>query len=109
MNDPNAKSVILFNGVGSGAHTANFTNTIFDDTRPTPIQAGGAPFLGTYNPQQSLATAFGDGTTNAQGYWTLTVVDTTGSSTAGSLRAWSLTFQRPVPGTGHGRAGPSTI
>ena len=103
MNDPNAKSVILFNGVGQGVNTANFTNTIFDDTSTTPIQIGGAPFFGTFNPQQSLATAFGDGQTNAQGYWTLTVVDTTGSSTRGSLNAWSLTFQRPVPGTGIGQ------
>ena len=102
INDPSATSVILFNHVGSGVRTANFTNTILDDQSTTPIQAGGAPFFGTYSPQQSLATAFGDGTTNAQGYWTLTVVDTTGSSTAGSLNAWSLTFQRPVPGSGIG-------
>ena len=50
--------VILFSGVGSGSNTANFNNTIFDDNSATPIQSGSAPFSSTFNPQQSLATAF---------------------------------------------------
>ena len=51
-------TVPLFSGVGSGTTTANFTNTIFDDNAATPIQNGSAPFFATFNPQQSLATAF---------------------------------------------------
>ena len=50
--------MILFSGVGSGGTTANFSNTIFDDNAATPIQYGSAPFFSTFNPQQSLATAF---------------------------------------------------
>ena len=51
----------LFSGVGTGANTANFTNTVFDDNAATPIQNGSAPFFATFNPQQSLATAFAGG------------------------------------------------
>ena len=51
-------AVPLFSGVGSGTTTANFNNTVFDDNAATPIQNGSAPFFATFNPQQSLATAF---------------------------------------------------
>ena len=44
--------------MGAGTSTANFTNTVFDDNAATPIQNGSAPFFATFNPQQSLATAF---------------------------------------------------
>ena len=107
-NDPNlevvlthgTKSVILFSGVGTGVRTSNFTNTIFDDGSATPIQQGGAPFFGTFRPQESLASAFAN--SNAQGGWTLTVIDSTGSATAGSFNAWSLTFQKSLPSSGLG-------
>src|SRR5262249_28305343 len=50
--------IALFTSVGQGPKTANFANTVFDDNAGTPIQSGGAPFFATFNPQQSLATAF---------------------------------------------------
>jgi subtilisin-like proprotein convertase family protein len=99
----NGTTVILFNSVGQGARTANFTGTILDDNGATPIQSGGAPFFGTYKPQQSLATAFGNGSVNAQGDWTLTITNTAGTMTAGTLSSWSLTFQKPQPTSGLGQ------
>ena len=50
--------VTLFSGVGSGINTANFTNTVFDDNAEHADPDGSAPFFATFNPQQSLATAF---------------------------------------------------
>ena len=82
----------LFSGVGSGRNSANFTNTVFDDNAPTPIQDGSAPFSAIYNPQESLATVFAPTTglqqgMNVQGTWMLTITNsatgTTGTLTAG--------------------------
>ena len=42
---PGQMMVPLFNNVGSGTNTANFTNTIFDDQSTTPIENGAAPLL----------------------------------------------------------------
>ncbi len=92
----------LFNGVGTGTNTAGFANTIFDDNAPTPIQEGSAPFAFSYNPQQSLATAFAG--MNAQGTWTL-VVQNASNSVTGTVNNWSLSFQKPLPTSGLGEPG----
>ena len=92
--------VELFSGVGTGANTANFTNTVFDDNAGTPIANGSAPFFATFNPQQSLATAFAG--LNAQGTWTL-VVQNSSTTTTGTLNSWSLNFQKPELTTGLGQ------
>ena len=93
-------AVPLFSGVGSGAKTANFTNTVFDDNAATPIQDGAAPFFGTFNPQMSLSAFAG---IDAKGSWTLVITNSvTGSGGTGTLNSWSLTFQKPVPTSGLG-------
>ena len=40
MGESDQVAVPLFNGVGSGTRTANFTNTVFDDNAGTPIANG---------------------------------------------------------------------
>ena len=114
--DGTRPSVVLFSNVGAAGSHANFINTVFDDqaTR-TPIQKGGPPFFGTFAPQQSLLAAFGprtvDGTPTSlstQGTWTLVLTDGVADNPAGTghlpqaLNNWSLTFQKPLPGSGLG-------
>ena len=103
MGQPSQVSVPLFNGVGSGVNTANFTNTIFDDNATTPIQNGQSPFFATFNPQMPL-TAFQG--LDAKGTWTLVINNaTSGSGSTGSFNGWSLSFQKPLPTTGLGEQG----
>ena len=40
--------------IGAGLNTANFTNTIFDDSAALPIQNASAPFSATYQVQTGL-------------------------------------------------------
>ena len=114
--DGTRPSVILFSNVGSAGSHANFVNTVFDDqATATPIQKGGPPFYGTFAPQQSLLAAFGPHLVNGQlvststkGTWTLVLTDSVANNPAGvgqltqALNNWSLTFQKPLPGTGLG-------
>ncbi len=104
----NLGTVTLFSGVGAGTSTANFDNTVFDDNAATPIQNGGAPFFATFSPQQSLATVFAPGPNgvNVQGTWVLTITNNNLTTTnTGTLTAWSLAFQKPVPTSGLGEPG----
>ncbi len=103
MGESDQVAVPLFNGVGSGLHTANFTNTVFDDNAGTPIENGSAPFFATFNPQISLANFAG---LDAAGVWTLVINNaTTGSGGVGTFNGWSLTFQKPLPTSGLGEPG----
>ena len=107
MGQPGQVAVPLFSAVGSGVHTANFANTVFDDDATTPIQNGNAPFFATFNPQMPL-TAF-EGL-NAKGTWTLVITNSqSGSGNAGTFNGWSLSFQKPLPTTGLGTQGSDNI
>jgi len=70
----------------NGGSSANYTNTVFNDTCATSITSGTAPFTGCYKPEAALS-AF----TNqpANGTWTLTATDDL-SGIAGTLSSWSL-------------------
>jgi subtilisin-like proprotein convertase family protein len=97
-------SAKLFANVGGLFNDANFTDTVFDDNATTPIQEGAAPFFATFNPQESLSTAFAG--TSAQGTWTLVIQNAaTGSGDVGTFGGWSLSFQKPLPTTGLGEPG----
>ncbi len=96
---PNGTQVKLFTNVGSTGTHANFTNTIFDDSASTPIQNGGPPFFGRFNPQQPLGTLNG---TQAAGTWRLVIDDTNPMGTVGTLNSWSLTLLKGVPNSGLG-------
>ncbi|MFM8274632.1 MAG: beta strand repeat-containing protein, partial [Gemmata sp.] len=105
---PDLTTLRLFTQVGtpppaSNAGTANFVNTVFDDTGSQPIQTALAPFnLGPYNPQEPLSGLIGR---SSAGTWSLNVRNTrTGAALSGSkvIKSWSLTFKQPATTTGLG-------
>lgn len=81
---PNATTVMLANRRGGGGD--NFATTTFDDEAGASIGSGGAPFNGSYIPDQ-LLSAF-DGL-DAFGTWTLRVSDNEVLDT-GTINSWSL-------------------
>jgi len=101
------ESVALATNVGaSSIQKANFTNTTFDDNATTPIENGGAPFSGTFNPQMPLSAFAG---TNAQGTWVLLIQNKSTTHGTGTFNSWSLSFQKPVPTSGLGVPGADDI
>ena len=105
LTSPSGHTITLFSGVGNGSVTANFTNTVLSDvTSPlAPITSAPAPFFGTFNPTTPLASFAGEPSSVANGNgWTLTITNGGGTAATGTLNSWSLTFQRPQPGTGLG-------
>ena len=97
LTSPNGTSVLLsqFNGglgANYGAGCSSASETIFDDAALTPIGAGTAPFIGTFQPEQPLSTflpAFG---TNLNGVWQLDVLEEF-SDDAATLECWSLNVE----------------
>lgn len=71
----------------------NFTNTEFDDTAPTNITAGTAPYSGNYKPQNDRLSRF-DGE-QQRGTWKLRVRDLYGAN-SGSLKGWQTVTQTAV-------------
>jgi subtilisin-like proprotein convertase family protein len=100
-------SIPLATSVGAGGNQkANFTNTTFDDNAKTPIQNGGAPFTGTFNPQLPLSRFAG---MSAQGTWVLAIQNNSTTRGTGNFTSWSLSFQKPVPTSGMGVPGADNI
>jgi subtilisin-like proprotein convertase family protein len=95
---PNGTQVPLFQNVGASGSQTNFFDTIFDDGATTPIQNGGSPFFGRFNPKQPLA---GLANLNSKGTWTLQIKDDA-AGTTGQLLNWSLTLVKPLSLTGLG-------
>jgi subtilisin-like proprotein convertase family protein len=83
---PDGSEYVLANHVGGTGD--NFSNTKFDDSAPTAIASGTAPFSSTsgYRPSTSLAGLFAR---NPNGTWQLRIQDTTFFN-GGTLNAWSL-------------------
>jgi subtilisin-like proprotein convertase family protein len=100
LPDGSTKSVILLSNVGSGGTHANFNNTVLDDSASTLIQNGGAPFFGTFVPQQALSGFNGE---TAAGDWTLIITDSKPGNN-GTLNNWSLTLTKPLSSTGLGES-----
>jgi subtilisin-like proprotein convertase family protein len=92
--------IALFTKVGTGTNTANFSTTTFSDEGSTLISNAGAPFFGTFKPQEPLANLATQDNLTSIGTWSLVILNT-GSQT-GTLNSWSLTFQKPVSSTGLG-------
>jgi subtilisin-like proprotein convertase family protein len=102
LTGPDGTTIILFSGVGNqpgNVPKANFVSTILDDNAATPIQDGTAPFFSSFQPQQSLLTAFQG--KDVAGTWTLTITSSA-HGVVGSLVKWSLSLQKPVTITGLG-------
>jgi subtilisin-like proprotein convertase family protein len=102
-------SVPLFTKVGHDGGIQGFSNTIFDDAATTPIQIGDQPFFGRFNPQQPLSI-FETSNLRSAGTWSLQISNDSSAAT-GLLTGWSLTFQKPIPGSGLGEplADQSTV
>jgi large repetitive protein len=88
----------LFTNIGQTGTQANFTNTVFDDNAGTPIQNGGPPFSGSFQPQEPLSVLKGR---LSAGTYTLVVQDDK-AGIAGTLVNWSLTLLKPLPASGLG-------
>ena len=98
LRSPDGTVVRLFTAVGSTGTKTNFTNTTFDDAATTPIQNGGPPFFGRFNPQEPLS-AFKNHT--SKGAWTLEITDSVAGRT-GAITGWTLNLLKPISGTGLG-------
>jgi subtilisin-like proprotein convertase family protein/subtilisin family serine protease len=88
---PDGTRVELFTDVGGGGD--NFTNTVLDDQSEFLIQAGSAPFTGSFRPEGSLAALNGK---LVDGLWTLEVTDDNINDQA-TLLNWELIFTQTEP------------
>jgi subtilisin-like proprotein convertase family protein len=78
------------------------SRTIFDDAAVTPIASGAAPFVGTFRPDQSLATFNGRSDSAVNGTWQLRIIDDFPMD-EGTLNCWSLLLQPAVCADGGGQ------
>jgi subtilisin-like proprotein convertase family protein len=105
---PDGTTVELFKNVGATGTKANFTNTVFSDNATTPITAGGAPFFGSFQPEQAggflqaLVSGHIGGAISSNGTWTLRIIDDKSDGIVGTLTSWSLTLTKNVPISGLG-------
>ena len=94
---PDGTSAILsanhgFFGSGYGsACSPDGARTTFDDGASNSIATSGAPFVGTFKPDQALAAFAGKSGTNINGTWKLRVSDGTPGN-SGTLQCWSLSL-----------------
>jgi subtilisin family serine protease/subtilisin-like proprotein convertase family protein len=82
---PSGTSVTLSQRRGGTGQ--NFTDTVFDDQADTPIAMGMAPFSGSFQPDDPLASFIGE---SALGTWQLNVQNMTTRSRQGTINSWSL-------------------
>jgi subtilisin family serine protease/subtilisin-like proprotein convertase family protein len=83
---PTGTRVTLVNRRGGGG--ADFFGTVFEDSAPTPIGSGFAPFTGSFQPETPLSVLDGQ---FSSGLWQLQVSDNATLDT-GTLNAWYLSF-----------------
>lgn len=100
LQSPVGTTVTLSNRHGGSGD--NYIDTVFDDEAATAISAAGAPFTGSFRPDQLLSAFDGQ---DAFGVWTLRVADQAGLD-VGSINRWGIDItaaaqnQRiPEPGT----------
>ncbi len=89
---PSGSTILLSNSRGGSGD--NFVNTEFVTTGGTAIASGAAPFTGLFTPDQAFSLLTG----NANGVWTLKVVDHAGAD-VGTINDWTLTLNNTVPAT----------
>lgn len=99
---PDGTIVQLFTNPGRvNPPTANFTNTVLNDfvfDTTNLIQNQGAPFTGTFLPQQPLSVLNGK---LSAGTWTLRVFNKSTTQTA-NIQRWGLSLPKPVLSSGLG-------
>ncbi len=96
--DPTKSPVPLFSTLKNTAPFANFTNTTLDDSATTPIQNGGPPFNGRFNPRQPLADL---NDVESAGDWRLEIT-VNAAGTVGKVLNWTLQLQQALPTDGLG-------
>ncbi len=98
LTSPAGTELLLseFNGAGG----QNYTNTTFAYDGSPSITTGSAPFTGTWNAQGGSFSAFDY--ENAEGVWTITVIDTACTNTGGGGggNAWTPGWFDGSSGTG---------
>jgi len=110
---PDGTTVLLseFNG-GLGANygtDCSFTGeTTFDDDALNPISSGTAPFVGSFQPEQPLATFLPSSGTNLNGVWQLSVSEAFLDDPA-TLECWSLNVEPYVCQDGGGQCPGSSL
>ncbi len=110
---PDGTEVLLSaaNG-GDGQNYGNGCNakTVFSDDAATNIIDGIAPFLGTFKPQQPLASFKGKSGAAVNGLWKLRVQDQASADT-GVLQCWSLELSplECADGGGQCLVGPTIV
>jgi subtilisin-like proprotein convertase family protein len=78
------------NGLGGN----NMTNTCFSDASSTDINAGAAPYTGSFNPFGATTLSSLNGS-STNGTWTLTATDCGNGGAAGTFSNWSINFNSP--------------
>jgi uncharacterized repeat protein (TIGR01451 family) len=95
LKSPSGDTVILSQnngglGANYGLDCSPATNeTTFDDTASVPITSGIAPFVGSFQPQEPLASLLPAYSSNLNGVWQLNVVSAFSNNPA-TLECWSL-------------------
>ena len=98
---PDATTVTLAAHRGSSgdnygsACTPVTSRTTFDDSVANSITAGTAPFVGSYRPEQPLASFNGKSGSGANGTWKLRINDDANLDT-GTLLCWSISFNQQI-------------
>jgi subtilisin-like proprotein convertase family protein len=92
LTSPSGTTIKLFDRAGGINNSGNnFCQTVLDDTASSSIQAiaiAGAPWTGSFSPEQPLATFDGE---DPNGTWILHMVDNVTIDT-GNVRAFTLHF-----------------
>jgi uncharacterized repeat protein (TIGR01451 family) len=97
-----------FNGQNYGLGCSpDSARTTFDDAALTPISSGTPPFLGSYQPETSLARFGGKTGTNVNGAWKLELSDTARFDT-GVLQCWALLITPTICSTNGGGECPGS-
>ncbi|HYD48909.1 MAG TPA: proprotein convertase P-domain-containing protein, partial [Terriglobales bacterium] len=87
LRSPQGTAVLL--SQANGRDGDNYQDTTFDDRAGRPIDAGVAPFAGSFRPAQRLSTFAGE---PAAGVWSLELQDTL-IQDSGALLSWGLQLE----------------
>lgn len=104
LRSPSGNTVRLASNLGGttdnyGTGCGDASRATLDDAASLRIAAGTAPFVGSFTPEEPLATFLGE---DPNGDWTLLINDTVAGDT-GELRCWSLFISPPECSDGGGQ------
>lgn len=88
LESPQGSRVLLFGGFGGDGD--NFQDTLLDNTAPTRLNNGIAPFVGSFSLNPSIAPLSTFNGESALGTWILTVIDTVESDSGTLFRVGDI-------------------